>query len=216
VLNTAQQDLSLFSGNFQATVDEKGYLFIDRNGKYFEPILEYLRTGCWSCPSHLDEVKVIAEAEFYGIDLPVCNTTLRYQVHKLLMQPHLNFAKKHQKLINQLLNKLNEEITTSGVTVIMAPTLSALKKWLISRGKPKEAVDAAEEYYNKNTIHIQDNRVFALTVNEHPQHLQDCLRQIYKIDAVVELKTKYYHAPLKERPNLKQNTAMTYTQCRTA
>lgn len=42
-----------------ARKDDKGFIFIDRNGKYFEPILDYLRTGEWLCPAHLDEKTVL-------------------------------------------------------------------------------------------------------------------------------------------------------------
>ena len=36
---------SLLSGKFSALIDDKGYYFIDRDGSYFAPILEFLRTG---------------------------------------------------------------------------------------------------------------------------------------------------------------------------
>lgn len=36
---------SLLQNNMPSFKDENGYYFIDRDGKYFEPILEFLRTG---------------------------------------------------------------------------------------------------------------------------------------------------------------------------
>ena len=59
----------LLSGRFPSPKVGDQYYFIDRNGRYFEPILDYLRTGRWALPSHLqhDEKLVLAEAEFYGI-----------------------------------------------------------------------------------------------------------------------------------------------------
>ena len=50
----------------------KGILivFIDRNGRYFEPILDYLRTREWCCPTNLQEESILREAEYYQIDLP--------------------------------------------------------------------------------------------------------------------------------------------------
>jgi len=42
--------------------------FIDRNGLYFEPILEYLRTGELDIASEINENKILREAEFYCIE----------------------------------------------------------------------------------------------------------------------------------------------------
>ena len=50
--------------------DDDGYLCIDRNGKYFEPLLDYLRTGDFVIPSHLSTTCVLREAAYFKIDLP--------------------------------------------------------------------------------------------------------------------------------------------------
>jgi len=42
----------LLSGQFPALVDETGAYFIDRNGIYFEPILDFLRSGELQIPSN--------------------------------------------------------------------------------------------------------------------------------------------------------------------
>lgn len=58
----------MFSGKFPTVKDKEGHLFIDRNGRLFEPILEYLRTGKF----HLfgfDKEQVEAEAFFYGVKI---------------------------------------------------------------------------------------------------------------------------------------------------
>jgi hypothetical protein len=36
---------ALLSGRIESNMTEAGYYFIDRNGRYFEPILDYFRTG---------------------------------------------------------------------------------------------------------------------------------------------------------------------------
>lgn len=61
----------LLSGRFSAEMVDGDYYFIDRNGRYFEPILDYLRTGVWDLPHHLkpDERLVLAEAQFYNIPI---------------------------------------------------------------------------------------------------------------------------------------------------
>lgn len=42
----------LLSGKYSADVDDDGWLLIDRNGRLFEPILDFLRTGELSCAGH--------------------------------------------------------------------------------------------------------------------------------------------------------------------
>src|SRR5690242_19992015 len=39
----------LLSGNYAAETDEDGWLLLDRNGRLFEPILDFLRTGELVC-----------------------------------------------------------------------------------------------------------------------------------------------------------------------
>ena len=73
----------LLSGRIPPTLDSSGYHFIDSNeiqglfnkkigdGKYFEPILEFLRTSQLIIPPNIDVGSVYREAEFYGVDLPI-------------------------------------------------------------------------------------------------------------------------------------------------
>jgi hypothetical protein len=65
---------SLLDGLFPITRDSKGYIFIDRPGKYFEPILEYLLTGDINIPSELSIPALVKEAAFYCIDFPLNET----------------------------------------------------------------------------------------------------------------------------------------------
>lgn len=61
---------ALLSNKFALTLDKEGDIFIDRDGKYFEPILEYLRTGELHFSADAKEENVRREAEFYQISLP--------------------------------------------------------------------------------------------------------------------------------------------------
>jgi hypothetical protein len=81
----------LFSGQLPPShlpIGEKEtqWVFIDRNGRYFEPLLDFLRTGEWLLPQGMDERLVLREAEFYSIEVPrlrdlaVSNVALRNQV----------------------------------------------------------------------------------------------------------------------------------------
>jgi len=65
---------TLLDGQFPITRDMKGYIFIDRPGKYFEPILEYLITGDINIPSDLSIPALVKEAAFYCIDFPLNET----------------------------------------------------------------------------------------------------------------------------------------------
>lgn len=44
-----------------------GYYFIDRNGKYFEPILDYLRSGELVILAGMRRDQILREMDFYGI-----------------------------------------------------------------------------------------------------------------------------------------------------
>ena len=56
---------ALLSGRLPLARDECGAIFIDRNGRYFEPILDYLRTGSLALHFSMPWRMIAAEAEFY-------------------------------------------------------------------------------------------------------------------------------------------------------
>lgn len=71
----------LLGGRLESNISEDGYIFIDRNGRYFEPILDYLRTGISTTNCHefipIGETKVAGgldiglvqkEAEFFLVE----------------------------------------------------------------------------------------------------------------------------------------------------
>jgi hypothetical protein len=49
--------------------DEEGYIFIDRDGSYFAPLLAFLRTGELDVPASMSRRQLEREALFYLIDL---------------------------------------------------------------------------------------------------------------------------------------------------
>ena len=59
----------LLSGSMNPTVDEEGAYFVDRNGKYFEPLLDYLRTGILDIPPSMSRAHVMEQALFFGIEI---------------------------------------------------------------------------------------------------------------------------------------------------
>jgi hypothetical protein len=61
----------MLSGKFSSTMVDSDQHFIDRNGDYFAPLLDYLRTGHWHVPQYIDLRMILREADFYGIELGV-------------------------------------------------------------------------------------------------------------------------------------------------
>lgn len=59
----------LVEGDFKANTDKEGAYFIDRNGDYFAPILDFLRHRKLIIPDNVNREGVIEEANFYSIDL---------------------------------------------------------------------------------------------------------------------------------------------------
>ena len=55
----------MFEGELPSARDEQGAILIDRSPKYFEPLLNYLRTGKLILDSGINEEGVLAEAEYY-------------------------------------------------------------------------------------------------------------------------------------------------------
>lgn len=56
---------NLLEGLLPSTKDEEGYYFIDREGLYFSPILNYMRTGQIIVPSNIPIEALLQEADFY-------------------------------------------------------------------------------------------------------------------------------------------------------
>ncbi|KAF5783898.1 putative chromatin remodeling & transcription regulator BTB-POZ family [Helianthus annuus] len=60
---------AMFSGHHTVCKDDKGYVFIDRDGKHFRHILNWLRDGVApvSNLSDLERVELLREAEYYQL-----------------------------------------------------------------------------------------------------------------------------------------------------
>ena len=56
--------------HLSTTTDEEGYLFIDRNGRIFEIVLDFLRTSYVSVHKEVDFKLVEKEFQFYQIKIP--------------------------------------------------------------------------------------------------------------------------------------------------
>eukprot|EP01083_Nonionella_stella_P078632 215280_1 len=78
--------VALLSGNFAVDLDDEGAYFIDRNGKYFEYILDYMRSGCTVIPSEYKTIVQI-ESDFFQIKLELNTSQLTQQKLKSLTMP---------------------------------------------------------------------------------------------------------------------------------
>jgi hypothetical protein len=60
---------AMLEGRIPTLRDAAGNYFIDRNGKYFEPVLDFLRTGQLYISAHLEHERVIEELRFFCLDI---------------------------------------------------------------------------------------------------------------------------------------------------
>merc|ERR1719184_204954 len=65
----------MFSGRMEVLTDADGWILIDRNGKHFGAILNYLRDGTIPLPDTRRELMELqAEAKYYCVDELVLGT----------------------------------------------------------------------------------------------------------------------------------------------
>ncbi|KAK2525335.1 Tnfaip1 [Columba livia] len=77
---------AMFSGRMEVLTDKEGWILIDRCGKHFGTILNYLRDDTITLPKHRQEIKeLMAEAKYYLIQglVDMCQAALQ-PVVKLL------------------------------------------------------------------------------------------------------------------------------------
>lgn len=62
---------AMFSGRHNVVKDAEGCYFIDRDGRHFHDVLNFLRDGAFSCPSEATDFKYLlelrSEANYYGL-----------------------------------------------------------------------------------------------------------------------------------------------------
>jgi hypothetical protein len=132
----------LLSNKFEITRDKEGNIFIDRNGKYFEFILDYLRTGELNCPNGTRS-KVLKEADYYQINI------------------NESKAKKYCTLTYSLSNMFGASATLSPVNKIIDqyPTLkqSLMEKFLLH--VPLERLNEFFEFMEAQNYSLENHQI---------------------------------------------------------
>ncbi|XP_076832560.1 BTB/POZ domain-containing adapter for CUL3-mediated RhoA degradation protein 2 [Brachyhypopomus gauderio] len=104
---TRQETLlrSMFSGKVEVFADKEGWILIDRCGKHFGLILNYLRDGSLTLPKSKQSIKeLLAEAKYYHIQglVDLCQHELQDNKQKekaLCVIPVITSHKEEERLI---------------------------------------------------------------------------------------------------------------------
>ena len=107
---------NLFSGNFiKPITDDKGYVFIDRDPKYFSIILNYIRTTKLDQSGTFDVELLIEEFNYYGIriDTEIQSNSVSYLLVSI-NRDNISFGTSNIKLKNDLINDWNNIINING------------------------------------------------------------------------------------------------------
>ena len=100
------------SGKLTHETDEKGYIFIDRNGELFEYVLDYLRNGTLICTKKMKlRKRVEKELEFYGMRNSLDFAKLREKIGKELDKSTLVIENSIRRAMEE--GKTNWELTHS-------------------------------------------------------------------------------------------------------
>lgn len=99
----------MVTGNISTTKIGKR-IFIDRNGKLFEHILDYLRQATtWNPSEHVDKIALLREADFFLLD----------SLKKLLTDPYEEFKRKYPVIQMKISKDRNDKFClkfyTSGI-----------------------------------------------------------------------------------------------------
>jgi hypothetical protein len=114
---------ALLSNKFSNLKDRDGNYFIDRPGKYFKPLLNYLTTGNIDIPKEIPQKLIASEAEFYGIKFPLTESDqhLDFITDEWLTNTVFNakYAKISKKVDNLLIKVISDfkEKAKQGTTI---------------------------------------------------------------------------------------------------
>uniref|UniRef100_A0A6B2LCT9 BTB domain-containing protein n=1 Tax=Arcella intermedia TaxID=1963864 RepID=A0A6B2LCT9_9EUKA len=191
---------SLLDGVFPVTRDRKGFIFVDRPGKYFEPILEYLITGEVNVPDDLSVAALVREAAFYCIDFPLDETheSLSFVTDSWLLErfenrAYLKIAPLADSVLTIVLKQFKEKADKS-LKIETSPFLvkdqTTVNVWLdhIEGGKEYkrfEFIDQQKKLYSNNNSVVNDEFFSLLDVQENRTTITNyCLHNGLTVDIV--------------------------------
>ncbi|KAJ1125423.1 hypothetical protein NDU88_003855 [Pleurodeles waltl] len=96
---------AMFSGHMEVLTDSEGWILIDRSGKHFGTILNYLRDGSVSLPESQRELEeVLCEARYYLIQglVESCQQAMQQKIEgfdPMCLIPMVTSPKEEQKII---------------------------------------------------------------------------------------------------------------------
>ncbi|XP_050764751.1 BTB/POZ domain-containing adapter for CUL3-mediated RhoA degradation protein 2 isoform X3 [Gymnogyps californianus] len=95
---------AMFSGRMEVLTDKEGWILIDRCGKHFGTILNYLRDDTIALPKHRQEIKeLMAEAKYYLIQglVDMCQAALQNKdlYEPVCSIPIITSPKEEERLI---------------------------------------------------------------------------------------------------------------------
>jgi hypothetical protein len=136
----------LLNGKFKVAIDDEGFIFIDRNGELFKPILDFLRTGFLNFPKDNDPQRILEEMEYYAIHPPLCDAVIERKIS--LNQQQKISGKVYLELKEIILEQL--EIASSK-SVDLSNVASSI---FVPNGTIKRSYEEVAEFAKKCSIPI--------------------------------------------------------------
>jgi hypothetical protein len=109
-------------------------MFVDRDGRLFEPILNYMRTGNWRIPAGVDASDVAHEMDFYGLseDRPLLSDSLLQET----------YLKTHEEALQRVFEVLTRKFVKTAKKGTHPPSVVFLPSTVPKRPGYKETQEA--------------------------------------------------------------------------
>jgi len=97
---------AMFSGRMEVLTDSEGWILIDRCGKHFGTVLNFLRDGSVGLPSTIQDIEeLLAEAKFYCISglVHICEKSLQIDattIQPICQVPFITSEEERRKFIS--------------------------------------------------------------------------------------------------------------------